>query len=1028
MIRDVTYKGMTTTPGDYECQDGDLSVAYNMISNNGSLVPIGEPITLIDMPDGVDIIYIHANDGYKHYIAVREGKLLYIDADDSSNSLHDIHDFGDESFTEIGSIGNILIVCTSSSMHYILWRDGYDNVMSYLYLGTHIPDAIVNMTCANNYVIEDGIYKFAPYVYERLTEAHNSSTFEQIDDYLPEGSKFVYDDWDEFKTYKGEYYLDKKEEREAITTAIMAKLNEQIANARKQGLFVHPRLIRFALRLYDGEYTQFSAPMLIHGAGTKNSAHLKYTNNAADNAGTCVDVYPYIVDYCIKNLDELKRWGDIVKGISFFASRPIYDFDQNGTIDRLVFNATDVVSVKLPEISEGDQTKQLKNAMDFYRVFDVNLDEYTDSYYKVVFKKLPSLDKKYRTCACRINFTYRFEDDTDNRLAYIILGDKEDIDVVPGKMAQAFASTDITVERMYVSERTTYGTKPRKYTDSACVALVSKKQISLFNAVIVPNSGETKTFSISSYRFNGQPIYPSKLPLSTLEQQVSISDDYFSHNEIKPDILYNYNGRMIYASINRKYYYPGESCVEGFTKTNHPSYAVDSLNFYINIGGKEIVVRQPASTTIPQDSSIASAKTVAGQLLNYLYYPDVRCKKCVAKVYVGDIAMYYELPMERSPFLNGAVFSGAVPKIDVNFETGEINRYDGVDLGKYAVSDIQIQVSGQDEYERLPRTVINSEVNNPFYIKAKGYDEIGNRSIVGLASATMPLSQDQFGKNPVYVFCTDGIYAMRVSDDGYLYASQALSRDVCTNRDSITQLDRAVMYGTERGIMILSGDGIECISESLYRRPADITGLPYFAKLAEMAGISDNSILTTDFRDYIIGCRAIYDYINGRIIVYNTSKSYAYAYSLKSGYWSMLPCNITHTLNSYPEALAVTKDGRVINMSARDGNGQGSERKKVNGFLITRPIKLGNHDVLKTVTKIMQRGTLRKGHVKQVLYGSRDMFNWVMLSSSQDELSRYYYGTPYKYFRVAIICTLDNDESLFGCSIDVTDKYTNQLR
>jgi hypothetical protein len=100
----------------------------------------------------------------------------------------------------------------------------------------------------------------------------------------------------------------------------------------------------------------------------------------------------------------------------------------------------------------------------------------------------------------------------------------------------------------------------------------------------------------------------------------------------------------------------------------------------------------------------------------------------------------------------------------------------------------------------------------------------------------------------------------------------------------------------------------------------------------------------------------------------------------------------------------------------------------VNGLLITRPLKLDQPDILKTIDTIIQRGYFRKGHVKTILYGSRDLFNWQLIYSSTDHYLRGFRGTPYKYFRIVLLCSLTKDESIFGCTVQYTPRLLDQPR
>jgi len=48
--------------------------------------------------------------------------------------------------------------------------------------------------------------------------------------------------------------------------------------------------------------------------------------------------------------------------------------------------------------------------------------------------------------------------------------------------------------------------------------------------------------------------------------------------------------------------------------------------------------------------------------------------------------------------------------------------------------------------------------------------------------------------------------------------------------------------------------------------------------------------------------------------------------------------------------------------------------------------------------------------------------------SSQDQYLRGFRGTPYKYFRLALICNLDEGERLYGFTVQYEPRYLNQPR
>jgi hypothetical protein len=134
----------------------------------------------------------------------------------------------------------------------------------------------------------------------------------------------------------------------------------------------------------------------------------------------------------------------------------------------------------------------------------------------------------------------------------------------------------------------------------------------------------------------------------------------------------------------------------------------------------------------------------------------------------------------------------------------------------------------------------------------------------------------------------------------------------------------------------------------------------------------------------------------------------------------MVQTNVTYNINSYPDTIATIYDDVVDLTQIETGN--------YKSLIITRPLKLDMPDYLKTVDQVIQRGVFKDGHVQFVLYGSRDMYNWLPIASTTNHFLRCFAGTPYKYFRLALICNLEVGETLTGCSIRYWLRMVDQLR
>ena len=322
----------------------------------------------------------------------------------------------------------------------------------------------------------------------------------------------------------------------------------------------------------------------------------------------------------------------------------------------------------------------------------------------------------------------------------------------------------------------------------------------------------------------------------------------------------------------------------------------------------------------------------------------------------------------------------------------------------------------------LPNKLYTSEVNNPFRFPVLGINTIGTGKIVGMSSAVKALSQGQFGQFPLYAFTTDGVWALEVSGTGTFTARQPVTRDICVNPGSITQIDSAVLFVTDRGIMLLSGSEATCISEIIDGALPDMSAYPSGASLLKLSGIDTNAFAFVSFREFLSGCQMFYDYTHQRIVVFNPSYAYAYVYSLKSKSWGMMSSQMATSANAYPETAVQLHDGSIV-----DYAGEG-DYDELHGFILSRPLKLDGPDILKTVYSIIQRGNFNKGDIKVALFGSRDLANWHYVYSSADHYLRGFAGTPYKYYRIGVISSMKNGKGLFGCSINYESKQGNDLR
>ncbi len=502
--------------------------------------------------------------------------------------------------------------------------------------------------------------------------------------------------------------------------------------------------------------------------------------------------------------------------------------------------------------------------------------------------------------------------------------------------------------------------------------------------------------------------------LSTLATQTAMTGEYHTHNDVLPAFdadgncitsLFNYNNRMTIAAAKERLFQgflletmlPAETNTTQFTDIR-----AIVVHLKTEQGTKKVVYDYGSSLTSVSQLLVLSLP---------LFYPDNRAFAMDVYITHANVQpMAFRMTMRQHPLLNGATTNGALitsltaPSPNMRNPAGNVPTAD-------------------DTLTTLNQ-IRTSEVDNPFYYPAINYKRVGVGTILALSTSAKALSQGQFGQHPLYAFCTDGVWALGVdTTDGTFVPAQPFTRDVCSNPDSILQLDSTVLFPTDRGIMLVSGSQTQCITEKLdYPYFNIIDGLPQITRFLPI-GLSSTP---NPMRDYIKDCKMIYDYCNQHVIVFNPAIAYAYVYSLKSGLWAMMQSDFVATLNAYPHAMAVNANRKLVEFpdaSALDVSGDSPSQ-----FYVTRPFKLGSNEH-KTITALVQHGMIEdRQHVKLILYGSRDLVQWQVVGSSTTNTLRGLSGTPYTAFRLAVIADLTASESLSDFSVEFTPKHTRVLK
>ena len=201
-----------------------------------------------------------------------------------------------------------------------------------------------------------------------------------------------------------------------------------------------------------------------------------------------------------------------------------------------------------------------------------------------------------------------------------------------------------------------------------------------------------------------------------------------------------------------------------------------------------------------------------------------------------------------------------------------------------------------------------SAANNPFSFPFENSYSFGsaNNRIIAMQSAAIKIGDEKVGALPLYVFTTEGIYALRAGENTLYAAVNPINYDKIINPNTLA-INGAVVYITEKGVHILSEGGSAIISSPIH----DANGMPPL--------------------DFLRDCDIIWPKQYNEIVLQNSSDSKAFVYNLDSGYWSTRL--LTGTKINTDE---IVNTDTIYDLSNED------EAKPLSCSIVTRPIKLGN--------------------------------------------------------------------------------------
>ncbi len=511
--------------------------------------------------------------------------------------------------------------------------------------------------------------------------------------------------------------------------------------------------------------------------------------------------------------------------------------------------------------------------------------------------------------------------------------------------------------------------------------------------------------------------------------QEQMKDDYKTHNSLFAQGGYVYNHRLNLYNMKEKLFqgFNGWVMLPGLYILKYDD-STDNQKYRYKIQKIVVSLNTTSGTKYVESSDrFFSRQDIDVFMISNLvkFYPDSRADKMAifCKDYSNKNDVIFVFPLEQCAELNGAMHMGDFTD---NFEQYKVESFD------YTVDDVV----------ELSNKIYTSESDNAFYFPLNGINTVGIGTIQGIASTTRALSDGQFGQYPLMAFSTDGIWAMEVSSKGTYSSIHPISREVCSNPKSVTQLDQSVLFVTNRSLSRIAESQVASMSDVLDGPGFNIVGnLGKFLNFFNDAEGDDDTTKTIkaqmrqliDFTsspiEFFQRCQVIYDYKNSRIFcldVTQTSKTstadtVALCYSIKDNAWStFLIQNVLTAINSYPHPYIQYRDGSVIVL---DKGYDYEDPTEYHGIIVTRTLKFDEDNVPDSITGYIH--SLTSGSIPVMwLYGSNDNQNWHYIGRLDGMKSSYMATHSYRFFRIALYLKMKSMNQYFDTRLEIIRRFS----
>lgn len=950
MHKSFSFKGIARHTDNLLSAEGECLDVVNLRMENGSLSPLPIPEPVVELQNEYRLVKWHEMAAC--YLCVNtEGELhLY---DKEWNALMD----GDAllRFKELKGVkgiellGNLVCCLTDTSIEYILYDTG-----SYRFLGNTPPQPVLEISPQSK-------------VQQLITDCsyYATSTADNLE------ASWKYNE-------KG--YID-----------------ECISVLNKEGYYIDRALFRFALRLYDGSYINFSHIIYVCDTCRDDNISRDTGNMQSESMGSSDGLAQYKVrvrgfkpSFKFKNLN-LDAWKGVVVGIDLFATPSITGKQVESALRTQSNPETGIPSHRTIE------SYVVKNPIDLW-----NDIANSSHYYKVAEFDIEG------------NLLFAVDDVSP---ANLVLQDS------PANEVQSSLSGRVSAECSYMlNDRLHLGSLRQWLSegyDSSMFCLPEAGNVVAADVTVhtlVETTGGTRTvvneFGTIGLCFNNEMM--ELPPLLSYPDSRAVSMRIYIN--IEGDIVARTFKLSAHNSLNISQYLHKWSSPYAVTVTSvfangGSAAAVDDEDilaiFNCTAGLYEVVF-----------SSTQGCWTYNGKRFPDAPYDTLRIFGVYRDIADGDKLLFEIFEKDTEGEFTGI---GNIP-VDSAWET-----VDGIPM---------INETACEERNNVIKV---SPAGNPFVFPASSTYTPSQGRVVAMSSNTVALSQGQFGQHPLYVFCSDGIWALSVDVSGTIAYTGCfpLSREKCVEPRSVCGIGNGVVFTGEQGLMLLRGSSIKKLSAAMEGNSyvPEILSSPALDKVASLALLSGTKE-SRSFEDFLVGATVSSLASHNEIIVANPACNYTYIYSLEYGTWSRITEQVSGFVNDYSRFMFFSTGAGATRISAVGLASEGGNRV----LLFTRPQPWGTK-LPKRILQLMLHATVSPLRVKAssspllaaYMLGSNDGINFKIVAGSEtqkeccDLYFPYYPSQSYRYFLFAVVGELGCNSRITGFELDVVPAWNNRF-